>query len=246
MPDNEFIPIQSMSVSKLGDKRIASVPKRVRRPLTEHQKEMRTRKSFIPLEIQSIVNNADSQMSCSQMDEDTSTQPSFPTSTSFGSNGSAQQSLKEKEKIDEPQPTIKKEEEVKSEVNVDESVCKTMETSQEQVKEKEKEKEKQQQPTGQICFQSKKDPNKQIQLFEVSLPAPVDKQVEIKSRSPEVEVEGEKQEDTSSVAAKVEDDNSDNISEAPIVETPLKRRSSLRINKYVNYITQSWTSLVRY
>ena len=224
MPDNEFIPIQSMSVSKLGDKRIASVPKRARRPLTEHQKEMRTRKSFIPLEIQSIVNNADSQMSCSQMDEDTSTQPSFPASTSF-SIGSAQQSLKEKEKIDEIQP-IKKEEDVKSEANVDESV-KTIETSQEQVKEKEKEK---QQPTGQICFQSKKDPNKQIQLFEVSLPVPVDKQVEIKSP----EVEEEKQDDSSSVA-KVEDDNSDNIGEAPIVETPLKRRSSLRINKYANY-----------
>jgi hypothetical protein len=149
--------------------------------------------------------------------------------------------LKEKNATQE----VKTSEEIKSEVSVSfikqenelESVdveSEKIERNQEQVKEKEKQ---QQQPTGQICFQSKKDPNKQIQLFEVSLPVQVDKQVEIKS--PEVEV-GEKQEDTpSSVAAKVEDDNSDNISEAPIVETPLKRRSSLRINRYVNYITQS-------
>ena len=149
--------------------------------------------------------------------------------------------MKEKNETQEKK-TNEKQEEIKSEVPVSfikqenelEAESEKIERSQEQVKEKQ-----QQQPTGQICFQSKKDPNKQIQLFEVSLiPVQIDKQVEIKS--PEVEV-GEKQEDTpSSVAAKAIDDNSDNISEAPIVETPLKRRSSLRINRYVNYITQNF------
>lgn len=144
----------------------------------------------------------------------------------------ATQEVKTNEEIKSEVSFIKQENELET-VDVE---SEKIERNQEQVKEKEK--QQQQQPTGQICFQSKKDPNKQIQLFEVSLiPVQVDKQVEIKS--PEVEV-GEKQEDTpSSVAAKVEDDNSDNISEAPIVETPLKRRSSLRINRYVNYNTQS-------
>lgn len=91
MPDKEFITIKTNSLlenvtnSRKHEKRSGERKKspEVRRPLTEHQKEVRKERSFIPLEVQSVfINNTDSQMSCC-LDEDTSTQSSNLFAASF-------------------------------------------------------------------------------------------------------------------------------------------------------------------
>ncbi|CAF0955839.1 unnamed protein product [Brachionus calyciflorus] len=66
-PDNEFV-----EINKPEMKSRRSLSLRSKQPLTEHQKEVRKTKSFIPMEVQPI--DVDSQMSCSIMDEDTTTQ----------------------------------------------------------------------------------------------------------------------------------------------------------------------------
>jgi hypothetical protein len=101
MPDKEFIEISGPSktnkscnlLSKFNSKQennngqrcslpadIATKTRKSKQPLTEHQKEVRRHKSFIPMEIQSVCAEldptVDSQMSCSMQDDDTNTQSS--------------------------------------------------------------------------------------------------------------------------------------------------------------------------
>lgn len=108
MPDKEFIEINSgkndRGVANLMNKfdsanataaekdKVKSSPasragKMFKQPLTEHQKEVRRQKSFIPMEIQSVCAEldptADSQMSCSMQDEDTNTQSSNFSTTLY-------------------------------------------------------------------------------------------------------------------------------------------------------------------
>lgn len=106
MPDQEFIAIKMADGSggggerkpsekrKYSELRSSSSSSQNRRsaaasasPLTEHQKEVRKQRSFIPLEVQSVLTHTnDSQMSFSHLEEDTTTQSSnFPTS--YSSNG---------------------------------------------------------------------------------------------------------------------------------------------------------------
>lgn len=66
-PDKDFV-----TISKPEMKSRRSLGLRSKQPLTEHQKEARKNKSFVPMEVQPI--DVDSQLSCSVMDEDTNTQ----------------------------------------------------------------------------------------------------------------------------------------------------------------------------
>lgn len=85
IPDKEFIAIKKSNTSLLAeakasgksdrDRRKSSESTRKRAPLTEHQKEVRKQRSFIPLEVQSVF-SADSQ-SAFTLDEDTNTQSNF-------------------------------------------------------------------------------------------------------------------------------------------------------------------------
>ncbi|RNA45198.1 telomere-associated RIF1 [Brachionus plicatilis] len=68
-PDKDFV-----TISKPEMKSRRSLSLRSKQPLTEHQKETRKNKSFVPMEVQPV--DVDSQLSCSVMDEDTSTQTS--------------------------------------------------------------------------------------------------------------------------------------------------------------------------
>lgn len=103
VPDKEFTEIKKSNASMVnlmskfggngdssgGDaskKTMSKAEKRksapLKQPLTEHQKEIRKQKSFIPLEIQSVVFSADSQMDSqmSMLDDDTNTQSNFASS----------------------------------------------------------------------------------------------------------------------------------------------------------------------
>jgi hypothetical protein len=99
VPDKEFTEIKKSNASMVnlmskfggngdssGKKMTSKAEKRksapLKQPLTEHQKEIRKQKSFIPLEIQSVVFSADSQMDSqmSMLDDDTNTQSNFASS----------------------------------------------------------------------------------------------------------------------------------------------------------------------
>lgn len=78
MPDKDFIEITSVKANKIEEEELTKVMNKLDRsaekkkpfkqPLTEHQKEVRRKKSFIPMEIQSVCcvlePTMDSQMSC--------------------------------------------------------------------------------------------------------------------------------------------------------------------------------------
>lgn len=78
--------------------------------------------------------------------------------------------------------------------------------------------------TSQICFHSKKNPNKQIQLFEVSGPVLINKQSETTFPS---------KQENGLLSLTQESSNVPLIEDVRAIEKPLKRRSSLRINKYI-------------
>ncbi len=75
-PDKEFVEINNKTNCNLFDKFNSTKQKQ---PLTEHQKEMRKQKSFIPMEMQSISNAQLETDSCTNtmMDEDSTTQTIF-------------------------------------------------------------------------------------------------------------------------------------------------------------------------
>ena len=66
-PDKDFV-----AINKPEMKSRRSLSLRSKQPLTEHQKEVRKNKSFVPMEVQPV--DVDSQLNCSVMDEDTNTQ----------------------------------------------------------------------------------------------------------------------------------------------------------------------------
>jgi len=180
MPDQDFVEISSplsenmrtTASSKRSSKNIDSNSKNAiaspKQPLTEHQKEMRRKKSFIPIEMQSVSNvleaTMDSQMSCATTQD--AYEFSMPPQTHCQLNFE-QSSVNETSKtlIDFNQKqAVAKLDEIDDE-KMNESIS-PMETSgcADQSREASSDLQSKCQT---IKFQSKINPKKQIELFEV-------------------------------------------------------------------------------
>lgn len=164
MPDKEFTEISKASNCDLM-KRIdkGSKPSVFKQPLTEHQKEVRKQKSFIPMEIQAVCDELeptmDSQMSCSMQGEDTNTQFNqlsdetpkaiLQFSSIANKSGVALDSNEDQMELD----TELQEKNVKKVVKQDEKSSQDEKNIHQSV----------------FKFQSKMNPSKQIELFQVEV-----------------------------------------------------------------------------
>lgn len=79
LPDKEFIAIKKTSLfaektKQNGDAKELFLASK--KPLTEHQKEVRKQKTFIPLEVQSVFSATNDSQSTFAFDDDTNTQSS--------------------------------------------------------------------------------------------------------------------------------------------------------------------------
>lgn len=94
LPDKEFIAIKKTSLfaekttKQNIDAKELFLANKKRIPLTEHQKEVRKHKTFIPLEVQSVFSATNDSQSTFAFDDDTNTQSSNLFALSSYSTGS--------------------------------------------------------------------------------------------------------------------------------------------------------------
>lgn len=86
IPDKEFISIKKSNANLFSDKkqngssRRSSQKANKKNPLTEHQKEVRKQKTFIPIEVQSVFSVINDSQSAFTLDDDTQSSNIFSTS----------------------------------------------------------------------------------------------------------------------------------------------------------------------